>query len=473
MKKLTSLLFVAFALNSLAQPNYAKQNISLLGNWYDPSVVKENTYGIKYQAVVGYAQNGREYAIIGSTAGTYFIDVTNPSSLVQRDYVKGRRSGCIWREFAIYGKYCYMVSDDGAPNSLQIADLSYLPDSVHVVYDDNAIFERSHTVFVDNGRLYCGGVTKKSGGGSYSMAVYSLANPQLPVFLRSLNMDYPSINYVHDMWVDNDTVFASGAYQGLFVYRYDAINNKFIALDQLTNYPDQGYNHSGTLTPNRKTFVFCDEVPNGKAVKVIDVSQFGNISVKSTFKSNVGATPHNPYSVGNDRVVIAYYQDGVQIYDISNPSVPVKTGYFDTDTLHGLNDNFTFSPAYHGNWGAWPYLPSKRLLASDMQNGLYVLDATAALYTTTGVSNAVRENKLAVYPNPFDDRFTMDVELAESAEAVYEVTDIGGRVVLSGRLFLQQGSNEVHLETGHLAKGFYTVRLSSGAMSAVKKVAKN
>ncbi len=473
MKKTYSLLFFSFILaQAFGQGNYAKSNITLLDNWYEPSTLPEPTYGIKYQAVVGYAQNGKEYAIIGSTSGTYFIDVTNPTNIVQRDYVKGRRSQCIWREFAIYGKYCYMVSDDGAPNSLQIADLSYLPDSVHVVYDDNTIFERSHTIFVDNGRLYCGSVTKKSGGGSYSMAVYSLTNPVLPVFLRSLNQDYPSISSVHDMWVDNDTVFASAAYQGLFMYRYDAINNKFVAMDQLTNYPDQGYNHSGTLTPNRKTFVFCDEVPANKAVKVIDVSQFGNITVKSTFKSNPGATPHNPYVVGNNRVVIAYYQDGVQIFDISNPSLPVKTGYFDTDTLHGLNDNYTFNPAYHGNWGAWPYLPSGKLLASDMQNGLYVLDASAALNTTTGIAPVVRENSMVVYPNPFEDNFTLDIELAESSTAVYQVIDLSGREVLAGGLNLQQGNNEVNLSAAQLAPGFYTVKLSCGTFSAVRKITK-
>jgi choice-of-anchor B domain-containing protein len=471
MKKLClQIIFAVLLLPLFAVGQYSSQNVSLTSHWYNPSQAGEPTYGIKYNSVWGWVDtvHHTEYAILGSGDGTHFIDLSNPSAPVQRDFVAGRHSLCIWREYKTYKNYLYAISDNSSPNSFQIIDMSYLPDSVHVVYDDTSIFERAHTLYIDGNKLYCGSVTKPSTGGYYSMAVYSLANPELPAFLRGLNQDYPSIGFAHDMFVRNDTVYASCGYDGLFIYKYNS-NNTFSLINSMTVYPDQGYNHSSCLTPNGKTLIFCDEVPANLGIKLVDVSDLQNMSILSTFKSNEGATAHNPYIYGTNRAVIAYYQDGLQIFDISNPAAPVKTGFFDTDTLKGLNTNFDANPTYHGCWGAYIDLPSKIILASDMQNGLYVLDATAAL----GVKEKTNlTNSISIYPNPAKSDISIAISLKYTDAVSVEMFDITGRKIISEKENILAGKTIIPITTQILASGIYILKVTGKEINYSKKIVK-
>ena len=134
MKKSILLLFV-LGISLQLKAQYPSHNISLYSKWFDSTVVEEPYYHIKYNSIWGWKNTiqNKEYAILGATIGTYFIDVSNPSNPIQCDFVAGRRGACIWREFKTYSHYAYLVSDDSPPNSFQIVDMSYLPDSVHVV----------------------------------------------------------------------------------------------------------------------------------------------------------------------------------------------------------------------------------------------------------------------------------------------------------------------------------------------------
>ncbi|MFY9308994.1 MAG: choice-of-anchor B family protein [Bacteroidia bacterium] len=460
MKRYYLLLFALILLAFSANAQYSNQNVSLLSHWFNPDEVAEPQLGIKYQGVWGWVDvyDGKEYAIIGSSSGTYIIDVSTPTAPVVRDYVPGRRDQCIWREYKTYGNYLYASSDDQSPNSFQIMDLSYLPDSVHVVHDDVTIFERAHTLYIDGDKLYCGSVTLPNGSGYHSMAVYSLANPEYPTLLRTLHQDDSTISFAHDMFVRNDTVYASCGYQGLFIYKFNA-DTTFSLINSLTSYPEQGYNHSSFLAPDGRTLIFCDEVPRDKPVKLLDVSDLQNMSVTSTFKSNEGATPHNPYIFGSNKAVIAYYQDGVQIYDIGNPAAPVRTGYFDTDTLDGPNNNYNPSgTAYHGCWGAYVDLPSGILLASDMQNGLFVLNADLAL-GTNDTQNA-STGKATIYPNPAADNVSVMLQLKNKDELSMEVFDITGRKITGKKEVALPGSSVKIIQTEHLSPGVYIIKIT-------------
>ena len=80
--------------------------------------------------------------------------------------------------------------------------------------------------------------------------------------------------------------------------------------------------------------------------------------------------PHNPFVKG-DTLFISYYEDGVQVFDISNPLVPKRIAYYDTYTAqNGLGYDV---PAHDwkGAWGVYPYLPSGCILASDITQGLF------------------------------------------------------------------------------------------------------
>lgn len=469
MKNIVSTLFFLLSIPVLVMAQYDANNISLFAIYDDTTVTPEPFYDIRYQSCWGWYQvtKNKEYGIIGSSKGTHIVEVTDPSNPVLRDYVAGRRDSCIWREYKTYGNYLYAISDDSYPNSLQIIDLSYLPDSVHVVHDADSILTRAHTLFEDNGLMYFASV-KHINPPSYShLEVYDVASDPLhPTLLRKIEQDDSTVGGSHDMFVRGDTVYLSAAYSGLKIYKYDRQQNKFSKIGELPTYPQQGYNHSSSLTSDGKTLIMCDEVGAGLAVKSVDVSDFMNISVVDTFRSNVGATPHNPYCVGNDRVVIAYYKDGVQIFDISDPANPIRTGYFDTHPQNGTD--YLSGDPYAGCWAAYYGLPSKTLIASDMQNGMFVLNASAAL----NVQKQTNVKQFLIYPNPAKDQVEIVIPLIGQENVVVSIFDvIGNRVALQTHS-PSIGNNSFKLNIAALSVGSYMIEVRGESFSYSQKILK-
>ena len=457
---------------------YPSQNITMLSHWDTVKTISEPIYNIRYSSPWGWANpsDNKEYAILGSTDGTYFIEVTNPTAPKVRAFVPGRRDSCVWREYKTYQKYLYAVSDDAVnaynQNSLQIIDMSGLPNSVSVVYDQDTLAQRTHSLFIDesNAKLYLNSVYLPNHGGHSNMAVCSLANPIAPTLLRMLEQDYPSNDNVHDCYVRNDTCYASESNSGLFIYKLNS-NNHLTEIGSLTSYPNQGYNHSSALTANGKTLIFADEVPVKLPVKSLDVSNLSNLTVLQEFKPTASdtATPHNPFirNGDNSHVVIAYYQSGVQIFDISNPSNIYRTGFFDTSPLN-CPACPGWSQQYSGCWGVYVDLPSKIILASDMQNGLFVLDASAAM----NVPVTTNEVSVDVFPNPFTNNFQLNFSFALPEKIMYELADITGKIVLSRQLSTPSGKTQVTIDGKSFSTGTYILTVKSETLSLTKKIMK-
>lgn len=466
MKKLYFLL-LALAPFILRAESYPSQNVNMIGHWWNPTQDPEPVYGIQYQGVWGWYQQSlnREYAILGASDGTYFLDVTNPAVPVVCDFVPAAHGDLIWHEIKTYQNYCYIVSDDGAPNTFIIADMSYLPDSVHIVRNDNAIFERCHTIYVDGSKLWCGYVRGDNNAFTYSMACYDLAaDPTTPALIRTLNQDYSSINSVHDMFVRNDTVYASCGYQGLHIYKFDSA---FHEIAILTSYPEAGYNHSSFLTSDGNTLIFMDEVPAGMGIKSLDVSNMGNLTINQVFRSNQGNTPHNPYIIGNDILIAANYTDGLQVFNISNPSAIYRSGYFDSDTLVNYPN---YTDAYHGCWGAYTDLPSGLLLIGDMQNGLFILDISAAITSNGSPSQA--SVSASAYPNPFSSDFFVNVNTTFAQDLTWSVYDASGRVVLTSTESVPAGPVILEIPAADLARGIYSLVIEGEEINSVVKLVK-
>ncbi|MBI3500327.1 MAG: choice-of-anchor B family protein [Bacteroidetes bacterium] len=475
MKKFFFLLLTSYFSLLTSHAQYPSQNITLLSHWDTTTayIPQENYYHIRYNSIWGWADTvkNREYAILGSGRGTFFIDVTTPAVPVVRAFVPGRRDSCIWREYKTYKNYLYAVSDDSPPNSIQIIDMSYLPDSVHVVYDQDTLAQHVHSIFIDeaNARMYLNIATYKDGSHS-QMAMCSLTNPIAPYILRKLEQDYPAEDNVHDCFVRNDTCYASCSYDGLHIYKY--ASNKFTEVGAITGYePGGAYNHSSALTANGKTLIFADEVPANLTVKSLDVSNFSNLKILDKFKSTPAttATPHNPFirNGSNSHVVIAYYADGVQIFDITNPSNVTRTGYF-ISSPGGCPT--CPSQDYFSCWGVYIDLPSKIVLASDMQNGLFVLDAAAAMGVRPLNSSAADAQ---CYPNPFTANFEITFTLPANEKIRYELADAEGKTIMKKEAALPAGKTSLTFEGKNLPAGSYLLLVKGEKTSFTKKIIKS
>ncbi len=354
-------------------------NMTLSSTW-DGNTVQ--TSGVFYNDLWGYVdQQGNEYAILGSPQKVHFIDITVPTSpSLVYEHVGGGTT--IWRDFKTYKQYCYAVADQGA-EGLLIFDMSPLPGGQPVLANQiTTNFSRAHNIYIDvpNGLAYIAGSNTVNSG----MIVYDLnvsaTNPPV-VYSSSL----PG-GYVHDVFVQNNIAYASHGYNGFYMHDFSNPSNPVFMESRVTG----GYNHSSWITEDNNYIIYAEEVPSGRPMGVLDISDIQNngIVLTTTFKdpllapAHTNSTPHNPYITG-DYAVISYYEDGVQIYDVSNPTSPSRAAWYDT-APNNTNYNGT-----DRNWGVYPFFPSGTIIASDTEDGLFVLQTSLDLASkcNDGVQN--------------------------------------------------------------------------------------
>ena len=464
-----TLLLCTFLNVSKAQ-NYPKQNIDLVGHIAPNDDTIEVPKGNRYSGCWAWYQSSKnkEYAISGTSNGTYFIDITVPGSPTVSAFVPGKRK-CTWREMKTYQNYCYIVSDDAQPNKFTIVDMQYLPDSVHIVHYGNTYFERGHTIWIDQDKMYIGATTYSTG--SSCMTVWSLATPTAPVLLRRAEQDIPPpvFNYVHDMYVRNDTIYASTGWEGLHILKFDT-DSTFAYLGNYRGYSQAGYNHSSYLTENGKYLLFCDEVPGGIPIHMVDVQNLGNIQPVNEFKPGSETISHNPYIIGNKWAFVSCYKDGLMLYDISNPPLVSQAGYFDTYPQGGINTGSYDNSIYDGNWGAYVWLPSGNIVANDMRNGVFILNAAAA-YTSTainpvGIESPDAQNiSIIAYPNPAQN--ILSVHYKSNQKNILQLIDVQGRIVLEKNF--DAAISEL-IDVSNFANGVYSLKISNTQHITQKKI---
>jgi hypothetical protein len=440
MKNLLYFFISILCYNSYAQSG---ENFDLLYHWSEDSLVGSSMYNNTYNEIWGVVVNEREFAIIGSTAGTHIFDVTDPVNSSEIHFIPGEDFGpaIIHRDYHDRNGYLYAVSDEGS-SSLQIIDIQQLPDTAIVVYDSNALIKSSHNIFIDEklNTLYaCNVKTAGSGWGSTSLVLFDINDPVNPVHL--LDYQVPGGGTVHDMWVRNDTAFLNNGPKGLFVVDFSDLEAPQL-IGSLTEYPDKGYNHSGWPTADMQTYIMADE-DWGYDMKVLDISNLADISVTTTFNPEVhpNSIAHNQIVKG-DFVYVSSYHDGLQVYNISNPANPTKAGSFSTYELEDHGNT------YHGAWGVYPLLPSGNILVSDMQYGLYVLAPTVNF----SLANIENEG-LTIYPNPAKEQIRIKIPKSET-KLIVSVFDSKGQEVLNTALL----NGLTTIEIAQLIPGIYFIK---------------
>ncbi len=447
MKSIFTLIFLFVISFSMAQNSL---NMEALYQWADPSLPSSIWHDNTYNEIWGYENAGREYAIIGSTMGTHIFDVTDLASVDTVDFIPGKIQGgtIVHRDYDTYKDHLYIVADEGS-SSLQILDLTYLPDSAPVVYDSDSLIRRAHNIFIDTaaGWMYaCGG---HANGSSNYLSIYDLStDPKNPSLLLDCSNDLAfwngSVGYVHDIYVRNDTAYCNAESRGLFVVDFsDPLNASIIG--SLTSYPESGYNHSGWLHQGGKYYAFADET-HGKRVKYVDVTDLSNITMVDLFGSDVHqfSIPHNLIFKG-DILYVSYYFDGVYVFDCSDTSNIFVIGYYDTSNRPHA------SGKYEGCWGIYPFLSSGNILASDMQEGLFVLNTPV----WTGLKDQNQNDlEFLAYPNPSSGSLNIITSFL-SDETRFEITDLNGSRIKTGEI----SNTQTRLDLQDLPGGVYFLTL--------------
>ena len=155
------------------------------------------TYGASNELanIGGYVDStGKEYALVGCQTGLSIVDVSNPTTPIQKILIPGTNS--FWREVKIWGKYAY-VTTEGGSNGLQIINLGKLPGTITTSdykywKGTGAILNlltKMHSLHIDNGYAYLNGANGGALFGGASLIV-SLADPWNPVYIGNTQVSF-------------------------------------------------------------------------------------------------------------------------------------------------------------------------------------------------------------------------------------------------------------------------------------------
>jgi choice-of-anchor B domain-containing protein len=305
--------------------------------------------------ICGYTQAGREYALLGGSAGLIIVEVTDPANPVNIVQIPGPDN--LWKEIKVYEHYAYVTSEGG--QGLQIVDLSALPSpnlNYHYYTGDGAIagqLDRIHALHIDVKK----GFVYLFGGNLFGGAAKVLdlnADPYNPTYAGT----FDALGYIHDGFAENDTLYACHIYTGLLsiVDMSDKSNPKLLGTVETPG----KFTHNSWLTDDHKHILTTDEaVPS--FVTSYDISDPTDIKELDRTSTNDGTNSigHNTH-VRNDWAITSWYTDGVAISDVHRPDNMVITGLYDTWPGSGAG--------FDGCWGVFPFFPSGTAVASNIPN---------------------------------------------------------------------------------------------------------
>ncbi|MEY4119007.1 MAG: hypothetical protein RLZZ116_2335 [Planctomycetota bacterium] len=325
----------------------------------------------------GYvAPNGAEFAIIGLSSGTAFVDITNPGAATLKAFITGPTS--LWRDVRVFNGFCYAASEAGS--GIQVMNIGRLHIDgvvtlVGTVLEPTATTAATHTLALDevSGYLY------RAGGGATGLRIYDLnVNPGAPTYVGAW-----STVYVHEAQVKT---FTTGPYAGRQIafccggqnsgnvntglYVVDVTNKAAPVQLSYTTYPNARYCHQGWLDEQQQYFYINDELDEGNTVTVtttivLDVTNLSAPTFAGTFTNGNAAVGHNLFVRGS-LLYEANYRSGMRVFDLSVSRLnPPEKAFF--DTFPGSD-----TAQFNGLWNIWPFFPSGTVIGSDIERGLFV-----------------------------------------------------------------------------------------------------
>ena len=323
------------------------------------------------------AQSGNEYALMGMTSATAFVDVTNPDNPVFLGTLPTQTVASAWRDIKVFQNHAYIVADGAGAHGMQVFDLTRLRGqsapqtfAADVVYAD---FTSAHNIAIneDTGFAYVVGSNTCNEG----LHMIDISEPLNPLFAgchttfevhdaQCTNYQGPDADHV------DSEICANSAKDRVEIVDV-TVKSAPLSLSS-TTYPQLGFVHQAWLTEDHRFLLVGDELDElnfdvATRTHVIDVTDLDAPVFAFTYEAATTSIDHNLYVHGN-RVFEANYTSGLHVLDISNLATGelTETAFFDT---------FPDSEAaeFDGAWSVYPYLPSGTILVSDVSNGLFIL----------------------------------------------------------------------------------------------------
>ncbi len=321
--------------------------------------------------------NQREYAIMGRSNGTSFVDITDPLNPTYLGTLPPHGANSSWRDIKVYANHAYIVSE-AFGHGMQVFDLTQLrglttpmafSETAH--YDD---FGSAHNVAIneDTGFAYAVGTTTCGQG----LHFVDLANPAAPVFAGC----HIENTYTHD---SQCVVYAGPdiAHQGKEIC-INSNENKFNVIDvtahsnpiviSSTTYSGDGYTHQGWLTEDHEYWLLNDELDeqqqgHNTRTRIFDVRNLDNPILVGSYDGPTSAIDHNLYT-HKGFVYESNYRAGLRILDPVDVASGTLTEVAYFDIYPSSN-----SASFNGAWSVYPYFPSGNVVVSGIEQGLFVL----------------------------------------------------------------------------------------------------
>lgn len=320
--------------------------LQIAGAWH-----QRDTYGDCWGYVDG---GGNEYALLcARNEGVSIIDL-DVSPPVEVGFIPAISPGDDTKDVKIYQDYAVVISESSV---IQIVDISDVTTPVQVSTIQPNGGSGSHNCMVDGDHLFVIG-----NHGIGGLEIFDISVPALPVRVGGFEPFY-----YHDIDIHNNILYAAGIWgNGVDVLDVTDRTAPVRIIGTPFNYAGSGA-HNAEVLAGGNYVAIGDEIGSGQHFRIFDVSNLAGVTQVADMIIDPLASAHNCYEL-NDLLYMAHYTEGVRVWDVSNPTSPFEVAHYDTYTQSGYG--------YRGCWNVYPYLPSGRIIASDMQTGLYLLEWT-------------------------------------------------------------------------------------------------
>ncbi len=429
------------------------------------------------------SQTGKEYALVGLSSGTGFVDVSDPEAPWLVGTLPTQTFQSSWRDIKVYRDHALVVSE-ASGHGIQVFDLTQLRNvSVKpVTFSPTAVYTgvgSSHNIFVneDSGFAYAvgsrGGDLANCGQGLHIVDVRTPEQPTFAGCFAHAGTGRAGSGYSHDVQCviyDGPDTDHTGR-EICFGSNETAISVADVTDKQapfaisLATYPisQNTYIHQGWLTEDHRYFLQNDELDERNGLVALTTTRIWDMAdleapfLLTTYEGPSGAIDHNLYVLGS-WVYMANYQSGLRVVDLTDILNPREIAFFDT---------FPDSDAagFSGAWSTYPYFASGSVLISSIGEGLFVVRPPL---NQTNVDDEDPNGPVAslnIFPNPFADVALAALRLSEPDEIRATVYDILGRKVVEvGPIRLPQGvTRGIPIDAAGLPAGRYILRVSGSS----------